>query len=335
MKTLVLFGFVSVGALAAAPRRIDDAPIKPLRLVAKGRADAGVEGGKEIRTIPIDESRSNKIYEIQTAPGIPAIIEFPESFSGPPSCGDCLDATASEEVRKASSALFVIQTFASENYIAIKPRQYSQREGGEVPENEFVTTVTVRLQSKLTVTLLLKYASRGKADARVRFTLPNRASESQYVQERIAKEKAQLEAAFAERVSAGASQSFLEALLAPHQCSNASERARVDNVVLEVLELCRFGQRVFIRFSVENRSRSSVFALGELTLKKGPTGKELEPVDGLRKLMGRDEVEFQKVVAGVVGFELAEGEEPAKAFELRIVEGGGKQREVVVSGFGF
>ncbi|WP_043411754.1 hypothetical protein, partial [Archangium violaceum] len=98
--------------------------------------------------------RANKVYRIRTAPGFQTVVEFPEGFASPPSCGDCVDG-ASPSIDK-SPALFVLQAFDNDNYIAVKPLRFSREEGGDgPPAEEFQMTVTVRLKSRLTVTLLV------------------------------------------------------------------------------------------------------------------------------------------------------------------------------------
>ena len=302
-------------------------------LVASPRAQSPEDAPKkEARVIPLDETQARVFHTVYTNPSIPAVIEFPEPFVGTPSCGDCVDLSSSPEVLKSSDALFAVQLYRDQQYIFIKPAQYSKKDGGRVPDEDFLTTLTVRLQSKVTITLRIQYGSLDQADARVVFTLPNRGKETAFVQEQIAKEKAELQAADAERVSTGVRDEFLRAFLQPHQCVSLSRHDRNDDIVVEVNELCRFGEHVLMRFTVENRLRTD-FNLGDVTVSEGQ-GKDTHPVESAAFRMEGDahEVPWQTVRAGVVGFEASAR---AGTYALTISEDGGKGRKVQVQGLSF
>jgi hypothetical protein len=287
---------------------------------------------KEARVIPLDETQARVFHDVYTHPSVPAVIEFPEPWVGTPSCGDCVDLSGPPEALKNSDALFAVQLYPEQQYILIKPAQFSKAEGGRVDVKDFLTTLTVKLQSKLTVTLRIQYGTLEQADPRVVFTLPNRGKESQYVHEQIAKAKAELQADEAERISAGVRDEFLRSFIQPHQCAELSRHERNDDIVVEVNELCRFGEHVLVRFTVENRHRTD-FNVGDVSVESGE-GKDAERVEGAAFRMEGDarEVPWKTVRAGVVGFESSD---KVANYELTISEDGGKGRKVRITGLSF
>jgi hypothetical protein len=301
-----------------------------------------VDTTKDVRQIPIDEKRANKVYRISTSPGYPAIVEFPEAFAAAPACGDCTDAAILRAAKPGApppkiDGLFLIDVFQEQHYFTIKPAKYPglQPDGTNIPVDEFVTTVNVRLVSQLTITVEVSLVEdRGKADARVVFTLPQRAGESSYVQQEIAKMKAQLEQQYAAKVEEGLGRAFIRMLAAPHQCAAIDARTRHEDLVLQVFELCRFGSRLYVQFRLENRGRVP-FEIGEVMGKKS-TGKLYAPIEqAAPPLLVADRIEFQKVASGVAAFELADGEDKVRSFELTVTEAGGRSRDITLSGFGF
>jgi hypothetical protein len=294
---------------------------------------------REVRTIPIDEEKANKVYRVRTALNLPAILQFPEGFASEPACGDCLspvDARGNPlppEALKGSEALFMIQTFRADNYIAIKPLRPAREDGGDGPPvDDFLTTVTVRLKSKLTITLQVEYSQRSHADARVVFTLPNRQAESDYVREQLAKARAELETNFAARVSERTTHVLLASLLESPRCSGLTQRVRQDNLVLDVVEICRLGNRVFVRFTVENRGRASA-TIGSVTLAQ-KVGGQLQPLEEARSLLAKGELEFRATTQGVIGVELFSGEPPGGTYTLTLTERA-SGHQLVAEGLGF
>ena len=298
------------------------------------KPDAGVaalsgsplEQAGEVKEIELDDKRARAVYRIRTAISIPAVIEFPESFVAPPACGDCADATKPAQ----GTALFALQAEAGGNILMVKPRLYPgpQADGSSILASDFVTTITVRLQS-LIITLQIELTEDKKlADTRVRFVLPGRASESRFVAESVAKAKAQLDADFATRIEKAAGEEFLRAFLQPHECRSSRERVRSDDIVLELQELCRFGRRIYVRFTLENRSRS-LFVIGDVGVGAGD-GKSFSATEA-SSLLSQQEVAFQQTASGVVS---VEGDEQ-RSFELRLSEQGGRTRVVNLQGFSF
>lgn len=330
MKTAALLSLLLALAAQAKPSRPQPTPALSTEAPAK---DADALVAQEVRVLELDEKRANKVYRIRTAPGFQTVVEFPEGFASPPSCGDCVDG-ASPQLDK-SPALFVLQAFDSDNYIAVKPLRFSREEGGDGPPvDEFQMTVTVRLKSRLTVTLLVEYASRAQADARVVFTLPNRGAESQFVRDQVAKARAELEADFTRRLAESSTRVLLGALLDTPKCRTVGRQTRQGDVRLEVLHLCRLGSKVFVRFAVENRGRGEL-AVGEVALHQLHGKGESQPVEETQLLLSDDELAFREVAKGVIGFELAEGEDAASSYALHLTERTGDGRPVVVGAFHF
>lgn len=317
--------------LAAPPKSVQK-PSKPVPA-----ADAGVvhpafptslEQAGEVKEIELDEKRARAVYRIRTAISMPAVIEFPENFVAPPACGDCADATKPGQ----SSALFALQAENAGNILMVKPRLYPgpQADGSNIPATDFVTTITVRLQS-MTITLQVELTEDKKlADPRVRFVLPNRATESRFVTEAIAKAKGQMEADFASRVEQAAADQLLRSFLEPHECRSNTARARDNDMVLELKELCRFGRRIYVRFVLENRGRS-LFVVSDVSTGIGD-GKAFTPVEA-RSLLSIPEVAFQQLTDGIVSFDV--DDPSAHSFELKLTEKGGRTRSVALQGFSF
>ena len=324
---------VVLAVLAAGPK--SKAVAKPQSPDAGVAADALpptpppiLEQAGEVKEIELDERRARAVYRIRTAISIPAVVEFPESFAAAPACGDCADALKPG----ASSALFALQAEANGSYLIVKPRLYPgpQADGSNIPASDFVTTITVRLQS-LTLTLQVELTeNKSQADARVRFVLPNRGAESRFVTESIAKAKSALEADFASRVEASAADQLLRSFLEPHECRSNRTRQRLDDMVLELHELCRFGRRLYVRFQLENRGRA-LFILDSATAGMGD-GKDYTPVE-VRWLTSLPEVAFQQTTEGIVSFDV--DDPSAHKFELKLTEKGGRTRAVALQGFGF
>jgi hypothetical protein len=297
---------------------------------SNARADAPK---KEARVIALDETQARVFHTVVTNPSIPAVIEFPEPWVGTPSCGDCVDLSGPQEVLKNSDALFGVQLFPDQQYILIKPAQFSRKDGGRVPDADFLTTLTVKLQSKLTVTIRIQYGSIEQADARVVFTLPNRDKETAFVREQIAKAKTELEAQQAEMVAHGVRDEFLRAFLQPHECVNASRRERNDDIVVAVQELCQFGRRVVVHFTVENRG-TAPFNLGDIEVLQG-SGNQTAPEENVAFRLDSDDqqIPWNMKRAGVLTFE--QPDDSGHPFTLNVHENGGRARVVNLAAVSF
>jgi len=312
----------STPAVAAPAQPVDAGNITPPPL------PPSLEQVGEVKEIELDERRARAVYKIRTAISIPAVVEFPEAFIAAPACGDCADALKPSN----SAALFALQAEQGGTYLIVKPRMYpgQQADGSFIPASDFVTSITVRLQS-FTLTLQIELTeNKSQADQRVRFVVPSRATETRFVSESIAKAKASLEAEFANRVDAAAADQMLRNILEPHECRANSARQRLQDVVLEVRELCRFGKRLYVRFSLENRGRA-LFVIDSVAVGVGDNNA-FTAVEG-HSITTASELAFGALTEGVLGFD---AEDPtAHNFELRITEKGGRTRVIAAQNFGF
>lgn len=313
----------------------------PLLLtLAAATPPAASDEARTIRTIELDERSATRVYRVRTSVGLNALIEFPEEFELPVACGDCAvepPADASPEAVAEfhnTRALFALVPEPERRYLTIRPLQHPTSVGGPIPDLDFLTTVTVRLKSRVTITLQVEYAPKAQADARLVFTLPNRGNETAFVRDAIAKEREALEAAYAQRVEAGALQALLNALLEPHQCVESSGRARQDNLVVEVLELCRFGSRLFVRFRVENRSRQTV-TLGDSAVRAALGGAEPVELAQLGIRYTAEQLAFQASAVGVAAADLGDPGVTLGTIQLVVTERGGKGRSLSVTQLDF
>jgi hypothetical protein len=281
------------------------------RALAKGAArDPEVKG---VRQIVLDEKTVGKAIAIRAARNLLTTVELPEDMLGAPTCGDCTDGKNPD-----SDALFRIEPVAQGRYLAITPNAAS---GRAKPGDEPVTTVLVRLEHATLMLYLQRVERKSAADTRVVLVYPNRTGETEYVRA----EKAKLEAETAARIESEVSGRFLRAFSEPHHCSKKGARARNDDVVLEVTELCYFGREVILSFVVENRGRVPV-EIGSVIVNKGTSKREY---------LSDRTIEFQKVSSGVVSLRLPEGDTTGGPFEITVSEGSGKRRAVTVGGLGF
>ena len=258
--------------------------------LAKGAVpDPEVKG---VRQIVLDEKTVGKAIAIRTARNLLTTVEFPEDMLGAPTCGDCTDGNNPE-----SDALFRVEPVAQGRYLAVTPN--AEAPVRAKPGEEPVTTVLVRLEHATIMLYLERVERKSAADTRVVLVYPNRTGETEYVRA----EKAKLEAETAARIESEVSGRFLRAFSEPHHCSKKGARARNDDVVLEVTELCYFGREVIVSFTVENRGRVPV-EIGTVIVNKGASKREY---------LSERTIEFQKVSSGVVSLRLPEGECPRVA----------------------
>ena len=265
------------------------------------------------RQIVLDEKNVGKVFRVRTARNLVTTVEFPEDMVGAPVCGDCSDAKGAD-----ADALYRLEAVGQGRYLTIRPTNGSGRRARSGEDD--ATSILVRLEHA-TLTLYVELADRRKADTRVIFTYPNRTAESEYL--RV--EKAKLEAQAGAKIEAEVTGRFLRAFSEPHHCTKKGARARNDDVVLEVTELCYFGREVIVMFSVENRGRAPV-EIGSVVVNKGANKREY---------LSEKTVEFQKVSSGVVALRLADGDNSAGPYEVTVYEGTGKRRVVTVGGIEF
>ena len=280
--------------------------------VAKGRAEDGTVG--RVRKVVLDEETLGKAIAIRTARNLLTTVELPEDMLGAPSCGDCTDGKDPD-----SAALFRLEPVAQGRYLAITPTGETPRRAGRVEEP--VTTVLVRLEHATLMLFLKRVDRKSAADTRVVLAYPNRPGESEYLRA----EKAKIEAEAAARIEAEVSGRFLRAFSEPHHCSKKGARARNEDVVLEVTELCYFGKEVIVSFTVENRGRLPL-EIGSVVVNKGASKREY---------LSERTIDFQKVSSGVISLRLPDGDAARGPFELTVAESSGKRRAVSVGGLDF
>jgi hypothetical protein len=278
---------------------------------AKAPPPTAAVGGT--RQVVLDEKTVGKAIAIRTARNLLTTVEFPEDMLGAPTCGDCTDGKAPE-----NDALFRVESIAQGRYLAITPNADARR---TKPREDAFTTVLVRLEHMTLVLYVQRVEKKAAADTRVVLAYPNRSGESEYVRA----EKSKLEAEAAARIESEVSGRFLRAFSEPHHCSKKGARARNDDVVLEVTELCYFGRELIVAFTVENRGRLPV-EVGSVVVNKGSSKREY---------LSNRTIEFQKVSSGVVSLRLPEGDSTGGPFELTVAEGNGKRRAVTVGGLDF
>lgn len=335
MNAAALVAFALLAAAPApkkaAPKAAPLAPIRPAADAAGAPSPTVPAPRREARAIPLDETQARTFHAITTHPNIPAIIEFPERWIGQPTCGDCIDPSTAPPSQPVD-ALFAVQFNPEQQQIVVKPAQYARSDGGAIPNREFLTTLTVKLaESKMTLTLRLEYGTLDTADPRVVFTLPGRSNETAYVQQKLREAKERIEVEVAERVALGVNDELRRLFLQPHDCRPSDQRHRNENILVEVKELCRFGARRILRFTVENRHQS-LFNIGSIDLRHGA-----QPIADTGFAFEGDHraVKHKQVLTGVITFDVETEGAPAERFELRITEDGGRNRNVVVSGLSF
>jgi len=262
------------------------------------------------RLVVLDDGAAD-VQQIGTAPGVLTEVEFPEEFRGTPECGQWCDT---EKQPDEGRALYRLQTEPYGRYLTVQPTERRPKSGG------MVVTIIVHLEHRA-LTLELLPGERGQADTRVIFTYPSREPESEYLRA----ERAKLEALAAQQVEAGLADKFLLAFTAPHRCLDRTWRARNDDIVLEVQQLCYFGEDVVISFTIENRNRDPL-KLASATATKG---------QDLRSSLPHDPVQFQQTVAGVVWMHVPDAVSLNGPFDLTVYEDGGRRRVVTATGLKF
>jgi hypothetical protein len=328
MKTLLLTALlIALPAASRAappkktPARLTEPPIVAPTPIAAPPPPPTL--GKEVRTITLTEKQASRVQIVRTAPSYPTTIEFPEPFASSPTCGDCVAGDKAD--KPGAPGLFRLDVFEEPHYLTIKPRAFSglQPDGSTIPVSDFLTVLTVRLRS-ITITIQVEYTDDlSKADPRVVFVLPDRGQDSAFV----AAEKKKLEEQFTDRLQKATTQALLRSLTEPHSCSPLSEHKRADDLLLEARELCIFGSRYYVRFTVENRSRTSL-DLAEPILKAGADAKSAGEPPELERYLSTDHLPFQTVSSGVLGLHLGDGEAAPRFFQVIVSERGGKGRTV-------
>ena len=267
------------------------------------------------REIVLDESTVRGAIEIRTARDFLTTVEFPADVLGT-TCPGCTDWKGPD-----GDALFRVEPVSKGRYLAITPTTGEGRRSR--PGEEAVTSMLVRLEHATLVLRLERVEKKSAADTRVVLLYPNRTAESEYVRA----EKAKLEAESAARIEAEVSERFVRAFREPHHCSRKGARARSDDIVLEVTELCYFGPQVILSFTIENRGRAPI-EVGSVAVNRGT-------VESKQGYLSDTTIEFQKVSTGVMALRLPDADSRAGPFELTVSEKTGKHRVVSVRGVDF
>jgi hypothetical protein len=264
-----------------------------------------VQGAREV---VLDEKSTGKVFAIRAARNVLTTVEFPEDLVGRPACGDCeQDPNPTPE----GEALYRMAVSAQGRYVTLRPNPSARRPR----DGETGTTVLVRLEHA-TLTLYVEQVERSRADTRVVFTYPNRSSDTEYL--RV--ERAKIEAEANARVETMFRGRMLRAMQEPHACARKSARTRVEDIVLEVREMCYFGRDVFIVFQIENRG-SIPLEVGAVVVSRGQNAHDD---------LGGGRVEGDEPSVGAVSVRLADGDALKGPYELSIHEKGGKERVISI-----
>jgi len=116
-------------------------------------------------------------------------------------------------------------------------------------------------------------------------------------------------------------------------CTDLTDRAMVDLLVVQAHRICHIGDHVYIDLSVHNRARD-LFALGKIeTL--SVNGEKYKPLDAVVEWRrGLPQLKFDQKARAVVVFPVSE-ETAASEYAVRITENAGKKRIVTLDGIEF
>lgn len=261
------------------------------------------------REIVLDTKTARGAIKIHTARDVLTVVEFPENVV----THNCPVCTESKE--PDPSALFRVEKMA-DAYLAITPLNGAGRRTQTASDR--VATVFVQLEGGSVVMLYLdRVASARDADARVILAYPKQAAPTRVDQKTLDKSTE-------EKITRAATDKFLSAFMGPHECSAKSARARNDDIVLRVTEICHFGRQVLVSFSVENRARAP-FEVEAVTLNRG----EQKTKQGI---LSARTIAFDETTRGVEYLVLPDGESAQGPYQLTVSEKGGQHRVVTVDG---
>ena len=258
------------------------------------------------REVVLDAKTARGAINIRTARNLLTVVEFPDNVVTT-TCPVCTDGKEPD-----TSALFRVEKLA-DAYLAITPAdgvgKRSQAAGR-------VSTVFVQLEGGSAVMLYLdRVASAQEADTRVVLAYPKQAA-------RV--DQNALDKSTEEKITRAATDKLLSAFMAPHECSQKGARARNDDIVLRVTEICHFGRQVLVSFSIENRARAP-FEVEAVTLNKG----EQKTKQGI---LSARTIAFDETTRGVEYLVLPEGDSAKGPYQLTVSEKGGQHRVVTVDG---
>jgi len=290
----VLLAIALLGAAGAGKK--EAAPVQ----AAPGRA----------RQITLDPRAPGAVVEIHLAPGVLTTVELPEEIQKVPTCADCSDPSS------PGDALYVLQGGLGYRYLTLWPNLLTRRWSTMVSEELLIPVVVELGHAKLT--LVAKRVEPRVADRRVVVLAPNHSVEDEYL--RVERQKLMSEVTG--QIDAGVASRFEEAFKVPHRCEKKRDRARHDDIVLVVREICSFGQLAVIVFTVENRARPPVES-AKVVVKRERDAKPyaLNP-----------RIEFDEETTGVAVMKLSDGVDPRGPYDVTLYEGKGKERVVAISG---
>ena len=260
------------------------------------------------REVVLDAKTARGAVNIRTARNLLTVVEFPENVVTT-TCPVCTDGKEPD-----TSALFRVEKLA-DAYLAITP---ADSVGKRSQGAGRVSSVFVQLEGGSVVMLSLdRVASAQEADTRVILAYPKQAAQTRVDQNALDKSTE-------EKITRAATDKFLSAFMAPHECSQKSARARNDDIVLRVTEICHFGRQVLVSFNIENRARAP-FEVEAVTLNKG----EQKTKQGI---LSARTIAFDETTRGVEYLVLPEGDSAQGPYQLTVSEKGGQHRMVTVDG---
>ena len=259
------------------------------------------------REIVLDARAARGTIPIRTARNQLTVVEFPGNIVLM-RCRAC----ATDDKQPEADALFQVEKLG-DAVLAITP---APSEGKRV-RSAVATTLFVQLEQTTLMLSLHRVESESAADPRVILTYPKASRSNQAAAQHATPEKPTQDA-----ITKASRDHFLDAFLEPHQCSHKSARARHDDIVLRVTEVCQFGQRLLISFSLENRGRAP-FEVASVAIGAGTSH------DG--RLEHRI-IAFEEMARGVEYLDLSADRNTDGPHRLTVSEKGGRQRVVTVDG---
>ncbi|MCY1003909.1 hypothetical protein OWM54_42875 [Myxococcus sp. MISCRS1] len=275
---------------------------------------------------------SGDIYRVHVAPGSAVHLLFPGSggLAGEPLCTD----TCTEESKSTSTKGGRFR-FRS----VVTPGVATVVVGWSGPTVERATALlSVPVAGRQPLSIELRLVRPEDADTQVSFSSADAVPAEVQIEKRVAELRGADANEFEKRLKAASERALHEQVLQPHQCSRVGARKREADAIFEVEEICHFGRKHFLTFSLTNRGSSTLFP-GTVLVTLG-TGRSAMPVDYLSlPFFAKEGAEesgllHKESVRGVVSFEV-DDEEKSRHFEVRWNEIRGANRALVVPDVSF
>ncbi|TQF13441.1 hypothetical protein FJV41_23925 [Myxococcus llanfairpwllgwyngyllgogerychwyrndrobwllllantysiliogogogochensis] len=274
---------------------------------------------------------SGDVYRVQVAPGGAVHLLFPAGLAGEPHCTDtCIEESTSTAAKGGRFRFRSVGTPGVGTVVV----------GWSGPPTErasaLLSVAVVGRSQPLSIELRLARAEDG--DTQVSFTPADAVPADVQVEKRVAELRAADANEFAKRLRDASARALHEQVLQTHQCSRVGARERKADAIFEVEEICHFGRKHFLTFSLTNRGSATLFP-GTVLVTLG-SGAAAMPVDYLSlpyfSKEGAEEsgLLHKESVRGVVSFEV-DDEEKARRFEVRWNEVRGANRQLVVPDVSF